>query len=122
MRIRCVDGCVEMCIETCTYAFQLVDRESPRERFVSFSMRRASEEKISTQNQNIERERAKKKDLLLLLLVLLGLTSGLQDNDGDDGIVAHIHIHTLERAFTVKRRKTDVERGWRRQRTSLCSN
>ena len=28
MRIRCVGGCVEMCRETCTYAFQLVDRET----------------------------------------------------------------------------------------------
>ena len=60
MRIRCVDGCVEMCRETCTYAFQLVDREPPRERFVSFSMRRANEEKLSTQNQNIGRSKKKR--------------------------------------------------------------
>jgi predicted ArsR family transcriptional regulator len=42
---------------------------------------------FSSTKKNIAR--VKKKDLLLLVR----LTSGLHDNDGDDGIVVHIHTH-----------------------------
>jgi hypothetical protein len=66
-------------IYMCVYSFQLVDGRHKRKRKKWFF--------FSSIKKNITR--VQKKDLLLLVR----LTSGLHDNDADDGIVVHIHIH-----------------------------